>query len=299
MIMTTLFVSLTMVFVACEPKYRVQVRANEGGTIDGQSGEYAEGEIVVFKAVPDDGYFFVGWSDRITDNPRTITVGSDDIYLMASFATTVDLGLSSGTLWATNNLGALDPINNGSYYAWGEISTKKEFSWKNYKYGSGYHDITKYCSIVENGRNGFTDNLHILDDSDNVVVTTLGDNWLMPTVADFQELYNECYWVSTTDYNNYGWGFIVYKSADKSKDYRKNKDSNHKYSPTTDTHIFLPASGFYSNSEHMNTAGGYYWTPSLKEDEKAYCFSFNRGFITPDDWSFRNFGMTVRPIHRK
>ena len=35
----------------------------------------------------------------------------------------VDLGLTSGTLWATANVGAKTPQDYGNYYAWGETST--------------------------------------------------------------------------------------------------------------------------------------------------------------------------------
>lgn len=52
---------ILMVFAGCkkdEPTYTVQVSATEGGTVEGQSGEYKEGETVVFTAVPADGYYF-------------------------------------------------------------------------------------------------------------------------------------------------------------------------------------------------------------------------------------------------
>ena len=40
----------------------------------------------------------------------------------------VDLGLPSGTLWATCNLGASKPTEGGDRYAWGETVTKSTFS---------------------------------------------------------------------------------------------------------------------------------------------------------------------------
>ena len=36
----------------------------------------------------------------------------------------VDLGLPSGTLWATCNVGANAPEEYGDYFAWGETSPK-------------------------------------------------------------------------------------------------------------------------------------------------------------------------------
>ena len=35
----------------------------------------------------------------------------------------VDLGLPSGTLWATCNIGADAPESYGDYYQWGEVTT--------------------------------------------------------------------------------------------------------------------------------------------------------------------------------
>ena len=41
----------------------------------------------------------------------------------------VDLGLPSGTLWATCNVGAKTPEGYGSYFAWGETRSKSVFDW--------------------------------------------------------------------------------------------------------------------------------------------------------------------------
>ena len=39
----------------------------------------------------------------------------------------VDLGLPSGTKWATCNVGATTPEEYGNYYAWGETTVKTEY----------------------------------------------------------------------------------------------------------------------------------------------------------------------------
>ena len=46
----------------------------------------------------------------------------------------VDLGLPSGTLWATCNVGANSPEAFGDYFAWGETVPKEIYDWKSYKY---------------------------------------------------------------------------------------------------------------------------------------------------------------------
>ena len=58
----------------------------------------------------------------------------------------VDLGLS--VKWATCNVGAINPQDNGNYYAWGETDTKDSFSWYSYKHSEYKSGITKYNTSV-------------------------------------------------------------------------------------------------------------------------------------------------------
>ena len=46
----------------------------------------------------------------------------------------VDLGLPSGLLWATCNIGAETPEQVGNYYAWGEIQNRTDFTENNYAF---------------------------------------------------------------------------------------------------------------------------------------------------------------------
>ncbi|MBQ6101045.1 MAG: hypothetical protein IJL04_02000, partial [Bacteroidales bacterium] len=74
----------------------------------------------------------------------------------------VDLGLPSGTLWATCNVGSNTPEGYGDYYAWGEIEPKELYDWKSYKYGRFIHEqyeLNKYCTDSAFGLNGFVDHL--------------------------------------------------------------------------------------------------------------------------------------------
>ena len=80
----------------------------------------------------------------------------------------VDLGLPSGTLWATCNVGADTPEGYGDYFAWGETQPKDVYNWSNYQYCNGSHDqLTKYCNNSSYGYNGFTDNLTTLQPGDD------------------------------------------------------------------------------------------------------------------------------------
>ena len=57
----------------------------------------------------------------------------------------VDLGLPSGTLWATCNVGAYSLIDYGDYFAWGETQPKDTYNWSTYQYCMG-STLTKYCN---------------------------------------------------------------------------------------------------------------------------------------------------------
>lgn len=61
-----------------------------------------------------------------------------------------DLGLPSGNLWATCNVGADSPEDYGDYFAWGETNRKDSFNWTNYLYCDGSdRTLTKYCNQIE------------------------------------------------------------------------------------------------------------------------------------------------------
>ena len=52
----------------------------------------------------------------------------------------VDLGLPSGILWATCNIGASSPSEAGNYYAWGEKESKDAYGWETYKLCRGSYN---------------------------------------------------------------------------------------------------------------------------------------------------------------
>ena len=114
-----------------------------------------------------------------------------DIGTNANNKNYVDLGLTSGTLWATMNVGATSETDYGSYFQWGDTEDKRnaDCSWSSYKYndGSGY---SKYNTGFEN-TGGTIDNKITLDLEDDAVrVHTEGD-WKMPTSALIEELVAE------------------------------------------------------------------------------------------------------------
>ena len=60
----------------------------------------------------------------------------------------VDLGLPSGTLWCKYNLGANTETEYGDYYAWGELTTKSEYTEENYRYKDNSIQLSPECDIA-------------------------------------------------------------------------------------------------------------------------------------------------------
>ncbi len=81
----------------------------------------------------------------------------------------VDLGLPSGLLWVTCNVGANAPEDYGDYFAWGETQPKDAYYPANYTY---------------------SDNPAILPSDHDAATANWGDGWRMPTKEEWQELYN-------------------------------------------------------------------------------------------------------------
>ena len=88
----------------------------------------------------------------------------------------VDLGLPSGLMWATCNVGADSPMDYGDYYAWGETETKD------------YYDLENYTYKPKTGR---------LPLSNDVAHQKWGESWRMPTEEEMHELMRCCDWYYT------------------------------------------------------------------------------------------------------
>ncbi len=308
--------SILVCITACNkdedaPKYNVKVEATEGGSVEGQCGEYYEGETLEFKAIPNDGYYFAGWSDSTMENPRMIFTGNNDVDIKAIFISakaTIDLGLTSGTQWAVCNVGATRPWEFGGYFAWGETETKTYYDWSTYKYCVGTDNtLTKYCNTSYSGKDGFTDNLTILEASDDAATANWGSEYAMPTIGQWAELVKECYWVRTSDYNGKNVsGYIVYKAKTKSDKGKKVYIDGHPSENYTlfDTHIFLPAAYCYHLSSFWtNGCDGGYWSASLKESPNTHVAKglafWSTSITVADGGSGRATGLSVRPVLRR
>ena len=174
----------------------------------------------------------------------------------------VDLGLSSGKLWAETNIGASKSADDGNYYAWGETKPKANYTWGTYKHGNGSLQY-KYS---------------VLRKEDDAAFVNWGEPCHIPTREDFEELRKNCSWTWTNQKTSSGKmmnGYLV--------ESKKNRNS-----------IFLPASSSrYENKKDTRLYGdlGYYWSASpnvfLGIDE------FDNETLSEKDPCE---GFTVRPI---
>ena len=191
----------------------------------------------------------------------------------------VDLGLPSGLLWATCNVGANDQLDYGNYYAWGETQPKTTYNWSTYKYCQGSENtLTKYCNNSTNGFNGFADNLTTLLPEDDAAAVNWGNDWRMPTHEEWQELYQNTTqtWITLNGVNGH---LITASNGNK---------------------IFLPAAGDYGENIDNVSNYGEYWSSSLRTDY-ADC-ALGLGFSWSDYqlvncYDYRYFGASVRAVY--
>lgn len=188
----------------------------------------------------------------------------------------VDLGLTSGNLWATCNLGADKPEELGDYYAWGEIRPKDSYNWVTYRHCKGSNNqLTKYCSVASLGSDGFTDALTVLVPEDDAATANWSAVWSIPTVEQWVELYKETDRKWTTQNGVSG---CLFKG--------KNGKS-----------LFLPAGGSCWDGEVEYPEIGHYWSSSLSTSfpNQAWSLYVDSGSIGKSEYG-RAYGFLVRPV---
>ena len=195
----------------------------------------------------------------------------------------VDLGLPSGRKWATTNIGARSPQDNGEQFAWGETSTKVAFGWDNYKYGgydpsdNDYTLVSKYSTDGMNTYSGTADNKTTLDLSDDAAYVNWGEEWRMPYIDEWNELISNCTWTWTT--LNTVNGYLVTGPNGSS--------------------IFLPVTEY---SNYYGEDIGTYWSKDLNSgsyDDTAWVLTFTHSWKTANDQYERAAGQYIRPVLRQ
>lgn len=178
----------------------------------------------------------------------------------------IDLGLS--VKWSCCNLGGFNSWDLGNNYAWGETEARKSHSVDNYKY---VKDLDSDEDYWDDDANWIDIGTEISGTSYDAAHVRWGKGWRMPTVAEVEELYNECIWqwaysgMQITGYNRH--------------------------------HIFLPLT---LRNEKGVLEYGRYWVGTMSKEEKknwnAYCIYFNKGRTYGCSWDYRYCGFAIRPV---
>ena len=275
----------TCVYPSSSTQIMVTFDANGGvGTMPPQTFADGVAQLLADNVFTWENHEFIGWNTAAdgTGNPysnaqemtleASITLYAQ--WMAASGALEghyfVDLGLPSGTMWATCNIGALNPIDGGDYFAWGETQAKENYTLANYKYYDGT-DFTKYSFTT----------IQILDSDDDAAAVNWSAGWHMPTSSDFAELNNNC---------THTWTTI-------------NGVTGMKVTGPNGNCIFLPAIGELRDDNPSGYGlSGYYWLCELAQtmdfdasEAIHFVFKPTNEFHT-NRYVYRYEGLPVRPV---
>lgn len=208
--------------------------------------------------------------------------------------------MGDGLKWATNNLGAQTFKDKGSFFAWGETTSKNEFTWDTYSMmeaGSAdanhinkyqieddNHDAIWYIAQTGQGQAPWKfvgDGLSMLQPADDAASANLESTWRMPTAAEWSALKNSTNFTWTSInindelYEKYGNGFLV---TSKIEGYVGNC-------------IFIPFTA-------SNNSTGDYWTPQLSNTTaNASYYHFGYDFNPSSTLAKeRCEGLSIRPV---
>ena len=177
----------------------------------------------------------------------------------------VDLGLPSGLLWGTKNIGATSPTGWGWYFSWGNIDGHPEGS--GYNFSQDVYNATDAASISQD-----------LDVSQDAVRAIKGGTWRMPTQYDFAELFN-------SDYTTNEWTTVDGVNGRKVTSKINGKS------------VFFPAAGYYNGTSLSNRgSNGSYWSSSWVSAALARLLSFNSSSVNPQPSSGRRYGFSLRGV---
>ena len=194
----------------------------------------------------------------------------------------IDLGLPSGTLWASRNIGADHPEEDGDYFAWGDAKGydySHDFSWKNYKWHKGGNHVKKYnTGSNSTGKLDMKEELELADDAAQV---NWGAEWRIPSYIQVRELIEYC---------TLTWATYKGKKGCLVRGVNGNS-------------IFFPAAGEccihdrkFSTKKDDN-AKLYYWSRTVdeKDPSQAKCFEFSSKGVGTASGS-RSHGRSIRAI---
>ena len=225
----------------------------------------------------------------LTDGTNWTVTAAPDLY--------VDLGIEVGgkkIYWAKCNLGATTETDYGSYFSWGEVTGytegKTKFAWDAYYYG-GATTLTKYCNLSSRGKDGFTDELTILEKEDDAAYAAFGGKFRMPTKDECAELI-----ATKSNTAEYTWTWCNGSTEKYNDTTVKGWKIVKKVSGAT---LFLPVAGYREGTASKQTGiEGFYWSSSLYlTNYPADAWSILLQSNNPSSLYYqRHYGFSVRPV---
>lgn len=184
----------------------------------------------------------------------------------------VDLGLPSGTLWATTNIGASNITDVGDYYSWGELEPTDDGDWEDYDFaGEGTYVVTKYNS---------TDNITVLEPEDDISNVILGGGWKTATLEQIIELNENTTGEFVTNYQSSGTNGLLLTST------------------INGNTIFFPAEGYITDTSHVQSDTTRYWTGDInignESNAKSYSFNSSSTSLNTEHSWIRSWGFLIR-----
>ena len=190
----------------------------------------------------------------------------------------VDLGLPSGTLWATMNVGAKTETDYGDYFMWGSTTpnTNTPCNWANAPFNNGANDYDEEYFTTH--KSEWLDNNGNLKPEFDAARAIMGGDWRIPTMNEFQEL---------IDYTTNEWTTI-------------NGVSGRKFTASNGNSIFIPAPGRrLGSSFEFRGINGYFWSSFLStgnlELSMTLFFNSKPGYIYMGGGR-RYYGLVVRGV---
>lgn len=198
----------------------------------------------------------------------------------------VDLGLPSGTMWASVSLGQTEENPSGNYYSWGEVTPKTSgFDWRGYTLCDGSNNtLLRYVTDETYGEE--VDGLTQLEPADDAAQQDpeWGAHWRIPTLEQYHELYQNCDRTYSTDENKIKWCTFTSK--------------------INGAEIKVAQAGYYDGAKlNMKTYVAYMW---LRDIDSTYDWRAQEGIVPMSKmWEQkdgsgvgdRRFGQTIRPVY--
>lgn len=215
----------------------------------------------------------------------------------------VDMGLPSGTLWATSNIDitqedgfAASPFQyDCTMFSWGNIEghntpasgTTFDYDWGGVNAQEPWYDGQPYGSTP-----GSTLTASIVaGDTQDAARKNVGSLFKMPTSTQFKELINNCDFVQADGTT------IIDDSVTDKRVTVNDVVGIYLKSKVNGNSIFFSASGFGGGSSWNNRgANGSYWSSSFYSSRHARSLNFGSGGVGPQDNSSRYSGFAIRAV---